>query len=113
MIAQQKISAEAGAQRKFRFPYALDITGLVPTVPGWRSQDNRDYLDKVMVMDLAEELNIKATEDVSEARGMKQLAAEGATVSRKLQERPMVRLPETRSEKRRFKGSTFATDEIR
>lgn len=49
---------------------------------------NRYYLDKVM--NLAEERDIKTTEDIFDARGMK-LVAKGTTVSRKLQERLMVR----------------------
>jgi len=49
---------------------------------------NRHYLDKVM--HLAEERDIKATEDIFDARGMK-LVAKGATISRGLQERLMMR----------------------
>jgi len=49
---------------------------------------NRYYLDKVMR--LSEQRDIKATEDIFDARGMK-LVAKGTTVSRKLQERLMAR----------------------
>lgn len=49
---------------------------------------NQHYLDKVM--NLAEEKDIKATEDIFDARGMK-LVAKGAVISRALQERLLVR----------------------
>lgn len=45
---------------------------------------NKHYLDKVM--DLAEEMDVEATEDIFDARGMK-LIAKGAKISRALQER--------------------------
>lgn len=45
---------------------------------------NKYYLDKVL--NLAEQADIKATEDIFDARGMK-LVAKGATISRSLQER--------------------------
>jgi len=45
---------------------------------------NKYYLDKVL--NLAEKADIKATEDIFDARGMK-LVAKGATISRNLQER--------------------------
>lgn len=45
---------------------------------------NRHYLDKVM--NLAEERDVEATEDIYDARGMK-LVAKGARISRALQER--------------------------
>ncbi|HJV85606.1 MAG TPA: HD domain-containing phosphohydrolase [Noviherbaspirillum sp.] len=49
---------------------------------------NKHYLDKVM--NLAEEADIKATEDIYDARGMK-LVAKGARISRSLQERLIMR----------------------
>ncbi len=49
---------------------------------------NKYYLDRVM--SLAEESDIKATEDIFDARGMK-LVAKGARISRALQERLMTR----------------------
>lgn len=49
---------------------------------------NKHYLDKVM--NLAEEKDIKATEDIFDARGMK-LVAKGAKISRSLQERLIMR----------------------
>ncbi len=49
---------------------------------------NKHYLDKVM--NLAEEADIKATEDIFDARGMK-LVAKGARISRSLQERLIMR----------------------
>lgn len=49
---------------------------------------NKHYLEKVMR--LAEERDIKATEDIFDARGMK-LVAKGARISRTLQERLMAR----------------------
>lgn len=49
---------------------------------------NKHYLDKVM--NLAEEKDIKATEDIFDARGMK-LVAKGARISRGLQERLIMR----------------------
>lgn len=49
---------------------------------------NRHYLDKVM--NLAEEADISATEDIFDARGMK-LVAKGARISRVLQERLIAR----------------------
>lgn len=45
---------------------------------------NTHYLDKVM--DLAEEMDVAATEDIFDARGMK-LVAKGAKISRNLQEK--------------------------
>ncbi len=45
---------------------------------------NKHYLDKVM--DLAEEMDVEATEDIFDARGMK-LLAKGAKISRDMQER--------------------------
>lgn len=45
---------------------------------------NKHYLDKVM--DLAEEMDVEATEDIFDARGMK-LVAKGALISRNLQEK--------------------------
>jgi hypothetical protein len=49
---------------------------------------NKHYLDRVM--NLAEETDIKATEDIYDASGMK-LVAKGARISRGLQERLVVR----------------------
>jgi HD-GYP domain-containing protein (c-di-GMP phosphodiesterase class II) len=49
---------------------------------------NKHYLDRIM--NLAEETDIKATEDIYDASGMK-LVAKGARISRGLQERLMVR----------------------
>jgi HD-GYP domain-containing protein (c-di-GMP phosphodiesterase class II) len=49
---------------------------------------NKHYLDKVL--NLAEQADIKATEDIFDARGMK-LVAKGATISRSLQERLTLR----------------------
>jgi HD-GYP domain-containing protein (c-di-GMP phosphodiesterase class II) len=45
---------------------------------------NKHYLDKVM--DLAEEMDVEATEDIFDSRGMK-LIAKGAKISRNLQEK--------------------------
>lgn len=45
---------------------------------------NKHYLDKVM--DLADEMDVEATEDIFDARGMK-LLAKGAKISRDMQER--------------------------
>ena len=45
---------------------------------------NKNYLDKVM--DLAEEMDVEATEDIFDSRGMK-LVAKGARISRNLQEK--------------------------
>lgn len=49
---------------------------------------NRHYLDKVM--ELAEERNVEATEDIYDTRGMK-LVAKGTRISNDLQERLIVR----------------------
>lgn len=49
---------------------------------------NKHYLDKVL--NLAEQADIKATEDIFDARGMK-LVAKGATISRNIQERLTLR----------------------
>ena len=49
---------------------------------------NKHYLDKVM--NLAEQADIKATEDIFDARGMK-LVAKGARISRSLQEKLSLR----------------------
>jgi HD-GYP domain-containing protein (c-di-GMP phosphodiesterase class II) len=48
------------------------------------NQVNTHYLDKVM--DLAEEMDVEATEDIFDSRGMK-LVAKGAKISRNLQEK--------------------------
>ena len=45
---------------------------------------NKNYLDKVM--DLAEEKDVAATEDIFDARGIK-LIAKGAKISRRQQEK--------------------------